>query len=95
MFHVSLLRPYHPSDDVMFPNRVHPEPYNFGAPDDQEWFVDKILGHRWVDGKRLKYEVRWSVGDTTWEPHDNCKRLEVLDRYLELQGVTHAMQLSK
>jgi hypothetical protein len=44
-FHVSLLWPYHPSDDVMFLNRVHPEPYDFGAPDDQEWFVDKILGH--------------------------------------------------
>jgi hypothetical protein len=44
-FHVSLLQPYHPSDNAMFPNWVHSEPYNFGAPDDQEWFVDKILGH--------------------------------------------------
>ena len=42
-FHVSLLQPHHPSDDAMFPKRVHLEPYDFGAPDDQEWFIDKIL----------------------------------------------------
>ena len=57
--------------------------------------MDEILGHRWIDGKRIEYKVRWSVGDTTWEPHDNCKCLEALDRYLELQGVTHPTQLSK
>jgi hypothetical protein len=27
------------------------------------------------------------MGDITWEPLDNCKQLEALDRYLELHGV--------
>jgi hypothetical protein len=83
-FHVSLLQPYHATDDSMFPNRVQPEPYNFGTPNDQEWFIDDLMGHRWVDGKDLEFEVRWSLGDTTWEPLSSCKDLEALDQYLEL-----------
>jgi hypothetical protein len=44
-FHVSLLQPYHASNDAMFPNRVHPELYDFGAADDQEWFVEELKSH--------------------------------------------------
>jgi hypothetical protein len=95
MFHVSLLRPYHASDDAMFPNRVHPEPYDFGAADDQEWFVEEIVGHQWVDGNKLELEVRWSLGDTTWEPQEACKQLEALDRYLELHGVKRPANLPR
>jgi transposase InsO family protein len=94
-FHVSLLRPYRATDDYMFPNRVHPEPYDFGAPDDQEWFVDEIVGHRWTDEQDLELEVQWSLGDTTWEPLSTCKDLEALDRYLELHGARRPAQLSK
>ena len=94
-FHASLLRPYHASSDALFPNRVQPDPYDFGAADEQEWFVDELLGHRWIEGGGLEYEVRWSLGDTTWEPHAECKKLEALDRYLELQGVKRPSQLPK
>jgi hypothetical protein len=87
MFHVSLLQPYHASNDAMFPNRVHPEPYDFGTADDQEWFVEELKSHRWVGGKKLEFKVQWSMGDITWKPLDNCKQLEALDRYLELHGV--------
>src|SRR6202023_1697852 len=31
VFHVSLLHPYNASDDALFPNRLQPEPYDFGA----------------------------------------------------------------
>ncbi|KAF8226823.1 hypothetical protein L208DRAFT_1498065, partial [Tricholoma matsutake] len=44
-FHVSLLQPYHANNDTMFPNRVQLELYNFGMPDDQEWFVEDLIGH--------------------------------------------------
>jgi hypothetical protein len=71
----------------MFPNRVYPEPYDFGTADDQEWFVEELKSHRWVGGKKLEFEVQWSMGDITWGPLDNCKQLEALDRYLELHGV--------
>ena len=93
-FHISLLRPYNASNDALFPNRIQPEPYDFGTDDDQEWFVDEILGHRW-DGRDLELEVRWSLGDTTWEPLANCKDLAALDRYLELQGVERPAQLAR
>jgi hypothetical protein len=94
-FHVLLLWLYYPSDNVMFPNRVQPEPYNFGTPDNQEWFVNELLGHQWTNGKNLEFEVWWSLGDTTREPLSSCKDLETLDCYLELQGVKHPAQLPK
>ena len=95
LFHVSLLRPHHPSKDSMFPNRAQPEPYDFGAEDEQEWFVDEIVGHRWTGPRTVEYQVRWSLGDTTWESHANCGQLEALDRYLELHGVTSHSKLPR
>ena len=93
-FHMSLLHPYHATNDMMFPNRVQPEPYDFGAPDDQEWFVDKIIGHR-RENNGLEFYVQWSLGDTTWELLPSCKDLEALDCYLELQGIKCPAQLPK
>ena len=87
MFHVSLLRAYHASNDAMFPNRAHPEPYDFGAP-------DELLGH-WWKGNHLEFEVRWSLGDTTWEMFKTCQELEALDRYLEIQGVHYPVELQR
>jgi len=43
------------------------EPYDFGAPDNQEWFVDDIISHRWTGLKELEYQVHWSLGNTTWK----------------------------
>jgi len=94
VFHVLLLRAYHASKDSMFSNRVDPEPYDFGVPDEHEWFIDELLGHQWK-GKNLEFEVRWSLGDTTWEPFENCIELEALDRYLEIQGVHCPAELSQ
>ena len=92
VFHVSLLRPYQANDDAMFPNRTSIEPYDFGAPEDTEWYVDEITAHKW-DGKKLLLQVQWNLGDTTWEPIANCKELEALDRYLELLGIDNWRQL--
>ncbi len=93
-FHVSLLRPYHANNDMLFPNWAHPEPYDFGTPDDAEWFVDEIMGHRW-NGRNVEFDVRWSLGDMTWELYGNCKDLVVLDRYLEVMGIKSPRQLPK
>lgn len=94
-FHVLLLQPYHATNDAMFPDRVHPEPYNFSAPDDQEWFDKELKGHQWINGKNLKFEVRWSLGNMTWEPLSACRNLEMLDQYLELKGIQQPAQLAK
>ena len=63
-FHVSLLRPHQANDDALFPNRHYPDPYDFGAPDDAEWFVEEIMAHRWK-GRNIEFKVKWSLGDTT------------------------------
>jgi hypothetical protein len=94
-FHVSLLRPYQPNDDILFPNRMQPEPYDFGAPDDHEWFVDDIIGHRWENSKDISFLIKWSLGEPTWEPLEGVKELEALDRYLELHGVKRGQSLPK
>ncbi|EKM74355.1 hypothetical protein AGABI1DRAFT_48148, partial [Agaricus bisporus var. burnettii JB137-S8] len=94
-FHISLLRPHQASKDGMFPNWVQPEPYDFGLEDEHEWFVDEIIGHRRVDHGNLEFQVRWSLGDTTWETHTNCWDLAALDQYLELHNVKRANMLPK
>ncbi len=94
-FHVSLIRPYHANNDMLFPNHAHPEPYDFGAPDTAEWFVNKIVGHHWSRHKKLELQVRWSLGDTTWEPIVHCAELAALDRYLEIMGVNTPGQLPR
>jgi hypothetical protein len=93
-FHVSLLRPYIDSNNNLFPNRRHLDPYDFGAPDDAEWFVEEITSHRWK-GRALELEVRWSVGESTWEPLAMCNELVALDSYLALVGAKDWMDLTR
>ena len=63
--------------------------YDFGQDDEQEWLIKEITSHH------LELEVRWTLGDTTWEPLASCKDLEALDLYLELWGVAHPCDLPK
>ena len=86
-FHVSLLRAHIPNDDVRFPCHDMKSYYDFGAADEPEWFVNEILAHHWVDSMGLELQVRWTLGDVTWEPLASCKELVALDEYLELSGV--------
>ena len=57
-------------------------------PDDDEWLVDEIMGHRFV-GKSIKFNVQFTAGDHTWEPYAHVKDLESLDHYYVLMGVAH------
>ena len=91
---MSLLRPHHTNDDVLFPNRKKAEPYDFGAPEGAEWYVDEIIGHRWV-GRNIEFLVKWNLGDSTWEPLANCDELEALDNYLMLMDVKEWQDLPK
>jgi hypothetical protein len=61
---MSLLRPHCPNDDVLFPNRHYPDPYDFSALEDTKWFIKEIMAHT-GKGCSIKFEVRWSLGDTT------------------------------
>jgi hypothetical protein len=93
-FHVSLLRPHQPNDDALFPNRKKAEPYDFSAPDDTEWTVDELVGHRWK-GRKVEFLVKWNLGDSTWEPLGNCSELAALDNYLTLMNVKDWKELPK
>ena len=79
------MRPHDANDDTLFPNRHHPDPYDFGAPDEAEWYVEEIMAHGWK-GRSVEFEVKWSLGDTTWESLENCNDLAALDTYLALLG---------
>jgi hypothetical protein len=52
-----LLRPHEANDNALFPNRHYPDAYDFGAPDDTEWFVEEIMAHRWK-GHDIEFEVK-------------------------------------
>jgi len=83
-FHVSVLKPHKPNDDVLFPKQDAQVFYDVGNNEEVEWVVDEILAHRWADNK-VEFLVKWNLGDTTWEPYAHCQDLEALDRYLEIQ----------
>jgi hypothetical protein len=93
-FHISRLRRHEKNDEVLFPHREVKVWYDFGDDDAEEWLVDDIIGHRWAN-KRVEFEVRWNLGDTTWEPYSHVKDLEALDDYLVLQGVSDCRSLPK
>ena len=85
-FHTNLVWPYVETNDSLFPKREANTYYNFGNYDEQEWFVDEILAHKWAnDG--LELQVKWTLGDVTWELISSCKDLEALDKYIELWGI--------
>ena len=88
------MRPHEPNNDVLSPNRVSVDAYDFGVPDDAEWIVDDLDSHRW-NGKDLEFQVRWNTGETTWEPLESCKELAALDRYPMLMGMKHWRQLPR
>ena len=82
-FHTNLVRPYIKNDDILFPKRDTKVFYDFGNNEDQEWLVKEILAHKWTNNN-LELQVKWTLGDVTWEPLSSCEDLEALDIYLEL-----------
>lgn len=68
--------------------------YDFSTSDDQEWLVNKILGHKW-DKNHLSFHIQWNMGDTTWEPYEACKNLQALDDYLWLLSVKKPSNLPR
>ena len=69
--------------------------YDFGSADEPDWFVDEILGHRWVNQTDLELQICWTLGDVTWEPLAECKELKALDEYLDLRSVKRPHDLPR
>jgi hypothetical protein len=92
-FHANPVRRYIANNDDLFPKREAKSFYDFGVTADEEWLVDEIIVHRRINSKELEFQVRWTLGDVTWEPMSACKELEALDNYLELRGVSKPRDL--
>ena len=67
--------------------------YDFGNDKDQEWLIEEILAHKWTNND-LELQVKWTLGDVTWELLSSCKDLEALDVCLELRGAKAPQDLS-
>ena len=85
-FHTSLVQQFIKNDDILFLKRDTKAYYNFGNNEDQECLLKEILAHKQTNND-LEFQVKWTVGDVTWELLSSCKELEALVVYLELQGV--------
>ena len=48
-FHTNLVRPYVKNNDILFPKRETKVYYDFGNNDEQEWFINEILAHKWTN----------------------------------------------
>ncbi|KAJ7281692.1 hypothetical protein C8J57DRAFT_1500380 [Mycena rebaudengoi] len=85
-FHASLLREHQQNDLDIFPSREVGRFYDFGMPDDEEWLVENILEHSWVGPWSVRFRVKWTAGDITWEPPKHLEEVRHLDEYYELHG---------
>ena len=94
-FHMGLVGKFITNNDELFPKRDAKSFYDFSQDDKQEWLVKEITSHHWSNSKELELEVKWMLGDTTWEPLAACKDLEALDLCLELWGIAHPRDLPK
>ncbi|KIJ59000.1 hypothetical protein HYDPIDRAFT_101556, partial [Hydnomerulius pinastri MD-312] len=93
-FHISLLRKHEANNNTLCLKREASTFYDVGTSEETEWVVDKILAHQW-EGQAMSFLIKWNLGDTSWEPYNNCKELEALDEYLELAGVKSWRQLPR
>src|SRR6266581_3513636 len=93
-FHVSRLTPHEPNNNTIFPGREANIFYDFGEDPDHEAQVHKILGHTWIQDA-IWFKIEWELGDTTWEPLENCNDLIQLDKYLTLQNAADVEDLPK
>ena len=92
---MGLLKKFVTNNNELFPKRDVKSFYDFSQDDKQESLVEEITSHHSLNSKELELEVRWMLGDTTWEPLASCKDLKALDLYLELWGIAHPHDLSK
>ena len=92
---MGLIQKFITNNNELFPKQDATLFYDFSQDNEQEWLIKEITSHHWSNLKELELEVRWMLGDTTWEPIASCKDLEALDLYLELRGIAHSHNLPK
>ncbi|KIJ35472.1 hypothetical protein M422DRAFT_180707, partial [Sphaerobolus stellatus SS14] len=95
MFHMKLIHSHirQFNNDEHFPNREMSTLYKLGANNEQEWFINEIIGHHWTNNRKINFQVKWMLGDITWEPLHECNKLEALKRYIKFHGINNPRQL--
>lgn len=91
-FHVNLLRIHVPNDDRRFPGRQINQIISLG--NSKEWAVDEILTHH-GKGSDALFKLKWKMGDHAWFLYPEIADLEVVNQYLEAQGVSSVASLPK
>ncbi|KAJ3474501.1 hypothetical protein NLI96_g12422 [Meripilus lineatus] len=85
-FHASLLKPFKPNDDSLFPGRAHPKLGPIITENgEEEWEVEEIIDRR-RRSVGYQYLVRWKGWgpDTdSWLPGREVEELAALDRFLK------------
>lgn len=88
VYHASYLRIHHPNDDRRFPGRLYSQVVSDNEMEHEtEWAADKIISHA-GSGVESIFEVLWHPGDKTWLAFDQVRDLNLLQPYLEAQGVS-------
>jgi hypothetical protein len=86
-FAVDVLKLYQePNQD--FPTRRSSRSLTESHPPDQEFEIEKILDHKYVNG-RLHYLVKWKNYGTehnSWEPRENFAAPDAVTRYQQARG---------
>ena len=86
VFHASLLRIHHPSDDRLFPDRS----LSRMLADDEErweWEVERVLAHVGSKDNAI-FQVRWKTGEASWLPYHQVAHLVAIADYLEAVRVS-------
>ena len=65
-FHMGLVWKFITNNDKVFPKWDAKSFYDFSQDDQQEWLVEEITSHRWLNLKELELEVRWMLGVRYW-----------------------------
>ncbi|KIJ31063.1 hypothetical protein M422DRAFT_267272 [Sphaerobolus stellatus SS14] len=66
--------------------------YKLGGNDEQEWFINKIIGHHWTNNAKIDFQVKWMLGDITWDLLHECNKLEARERYLKIHGINNPVR---
>ncbi|KAG6883904.1 hypothetical protein C0993_002932 [Termitomyces sp. T159_Od127] len=88
IYHASLL-----NDDRRFPSRLYSQIVaETELKHEDEWAAEKIVSHAGSRTDSL-FEVLWHPGDKTWMTYDQVQDLNLLQPYLEAQGVSNISEL--
>ena len=99
-FHVSLLKPYRPNDDLMFPGRRLARPAAVEIPEveaDNLFLVDHIRERKISRNGKKQYLIRWKgygPSDDSWEPIDNIPE-QLTDAYDRANPISRRKRQNK